>query len=298
MVNSGGQCRGSQVGRNRRRRKKRKKPERDERKRKQKKGKIIEVKKVTEEWEIWDEEEKAARSEEEAKKMVPKKFHRWINIFSKKQSERMSTRKVWDHAIEVKEGFVPRKGKVYLLLREEREEVREFIKEQLQKEYIQLSKSPQMAPVFFVGKKDGKKRMVQDYRYLNEWTIKNNYFLPLISNVLENIGMKKVFMKIDLRWEYNNVRIKEGDEWKAAFMTPERSFEPMVMFFGLTNSLVMFQAMMNELLQDLINTGKVAAFIDNVIVGMETEEGYDEMVAEVIRMLEENDLYVKPEKCK
>jgi len=80
----------------------------------------------------------------------------------------MPTRKVWDHAIEMKEGFVPRKGKVYPLLREEREEVREFVREQLRKEYIQPSKSPQMALVFFVGKKDGKKRMVQDYRYLNE----------------------------------------------------------------------------------------------------------------------------------
>ena len=81
-------------------------------------------------------------------------------MFGKKQSERMPTRKVWDHVIEVKEGFVLRKGKVYLLSREEREEVREFIKEQLQKGYIQLSKSPQIALVFFVGKKNGKKRMV------------------------------------------------------------------------------------------------------------------------------------------
>jgi len=75
----------------------------------------------------------------------------------------MLTRKVWDHAIDVKERFVPRKGKVYPLSREEREEVREFIKEQLRKEYIQLSKSLQMVPVFFVGKKDGKKQIVQDY---------------------------------------------------------------------------------------------------------------------------------------
>jgi len=121
-------------------------------------------------------------------------------------------RKVCNHAIEVKEGFVPRKGKVYPLSREKREEVREFIQKQLRKEYIQLSKSLQTAPVFFVGKKDGKKRMVQDYRYLNEWTIKNNYSLPLISDVLESIGMKMVFMKMDLRWGYNNVRIKEGDK--------------------------------------------------------------------------------------
>jgi len=140
----------------------------------------------------------------------------------------------------VKEGFVLRKGKVYLLSREEREEVREFVKEQLRKRYIQLSKSLQMALVFFVGKKDGKKQMVQDYRYLNEWTIKNNYPLPLISDVLENIGTEKLFMKMDLRWGYNNVRIKEGDEWKAAFTTPEGSFEPTVMFFGLTNSPAMF----------------------------------------------------------
>jgi len=115
------------------------------------------VKKVAEEWEIWDEEEEAAKSEAEAKKMVPEKYHQWIKMFGKKQSERMPMRKVWDHAIDVKEGFVLRKGKVYLLSREEREEVREFIKEQLRKGYIRLSKSPQMVPVFFVGKKDGKK---------------------------------------------------------------------------------------------------------------------------------------------
>ena len=112
----------------------------------------------------------------------------------------MPTRKLWDHAINMKEGFIPRKGKVYPLLREEREEVRKFIQEQLRKGYIRPSKSPQMAPVFFVGKKDSKKRMVQDYRYLNEWTIKNNYPLPLISDVVENIDMKKVFTKMDLRW--------------------------------------------------------------------------------------------------
>ena len=155
-----------------------------------------------------------------------------------------------------------------------------------------------MALVFFVGKKDEKKQMVQDYRYLNQWTIKNNYPLSLISDVLENIGTKKLFTKMDLRWGYNNVRIKEGDKWKAAFTMPERSFEPTVMFFGLMNSPATFQAMMNELLRDLINTGKVAAFIDDIIIGTETEEGHDELVVEVIRRLEENDLYVKLEKYK
>ena len=275
-----------------------KRREEKEKRKIRKKGKMMEVKKVAEKWEIWDEEEEVAKSEAEAKNLVPEKFHRWIKVFGKKQLERMPTRKLWNHAIDVKEGFIPQKGKVYPLLREEREEVREFIKEQLRKGYIRLSKLLQTAPVFFVGKKDEKKRMVQDYRYLNEWTVKNNYPLPLISDVLENIGMKKLFTKMDLRWGYNNVRIKEGDKWKAAFTTSEGSFEPTVMFFRLTNSPVTFQAMMNELLRDLINTGKVVVFIDDVIVGTETEEGHDELVAEVVKRLEENDLYVKLEKCK
>ena len=128
--------------------------------------------------------------------------------------------------------------------------------------------------------------------------MKNNYPLSLISDVLENIGTKKVFTKMDLRWGYNNVRIKEGNEWKAVFTTPEGSFEPTVMFFGLTNLPVTFQAMMNELLRDLINIGKVAAFINDIIVRMEIEEGHDEIVAEIIKRLKENDLYVKPEKYK
>ena len=112
------------------------KKEEKEKKKKQKKGKTVEVRKVAEEWEIWDEEEEAAKSEAEAKKLVPKKFHEWIKVFGKKQSERMPMRKLWDHTIDVREGFMPQKGKVYPLSREEREEVREFVKEQLKKGYI------------------------------------------------------------------------------------------------------------------------------------------------------------------
>jgi len=201
---------------------------------------MMKVKRVVEEWEMWDKEEEAVKSEVEAKKLVLEKFHKWIKVFGKKQLERMPTRKIWDHTIDMKERFVPRKGKVYLLSREEREEVCEFINKQLRKGYIRPLKSPQTAPVFFVGKKDSKKWMVQDYWYLNKWTIKNNYPLPLISDVIENIGTKKVFMKMDLRWGYNNIQIKEGDEWKAAFTTSEGLFKPTVMFFGLTNSPATF----------------------------------------------------------
>jgi len=111
------------------------------------------------------------------------------------------------------------------------------------------------------------------------------------------MGGKKIFTKMDLRWDFNNVRIKEGDEWKKAFTMHVGFFEPTVMFFEMTNSPATFQAMMNKILRDLINEEKVAAFVDDVLVGTETEEEYDEIVEEILRRLEENDLYVKPEKC-
>ena len=140
--------------------------------------------------------------------------------------------------------------------------------------------------------------MVQDYRYINKFMVKNSYPLPLISDLVDNMGTKRVFTKMDLRWGYNNVRIKEGDEWKAAFTTHIGSFEPVVMFFGLTNSPATFQMMMNNIFRDLINKGDVATFIDNMLVGTEMEEGHNELVKEILRRLEEHDLYVKPEKCK
>jgi len=100
----------------------------------------------------------------------------------------MPIKKICNYAIEIKKGFVPRKRKEYLLSRKERREVHEFIEEQLKKRYIRLSKSPQIALVFLVERKDGKKHMVQDCRYSNEWMIKNNYSLSLISNIVKNIS--------------------------------------------------------------------------------------------------------------
>jgi len=213
------------------------------------------------------------------------------------ESERMPTRKIWDHAIDLKETFKPQKRRIYPLSKNKREEVQSFINNQLRKGYIRLLKFSQTLPVFFVDKKDGSKRMVMNYCILNDQTMKNNYPLPLITDLIDNIGSKRVFTKMDLWWGFNNVRIKEGDEWKGAFTMYIGSFEPIVMFFRMTNSPATFQAMMNEILRDMINKEKVVAFVDNVLVGMEIKEGHDEIVEEVLKRLEENDLYVKPEKC-
>ena len=118
------------------------------------------------------------------------------------------------------------------------------------------------SPFFFVKKKDGKLQPVQDYHKLNEMTIKNRYPLLLIQELVNKLKDAKYFTKLDVRWGYNNVWIKEGDKWKAAFLTNCRLFEPLVMFFGLTNSPATFQTMMNKLLKDLINQGHVLVYID------------------------------------
>jgi len=126
--------------------------------------------------------------------------------------ERIPMRKIWDHAIDLKETFKPQKRRIYPLFRDKREEVQNFINDQLRKGYIRPSKSPQTSPVFFVNKKDRSKRIIMDYCNLNNQTVKNNYPLPLITDLIDNMGSKQVFTKMDLWWGFNNIRIKEEDE--------------------------------------------------------------------------------------
>ena len=119
---------------------------------------------------------------------------------------------IWDYIIEMKKEFMLKKRQVYPLLREERKDIYEFILKKLRKEYIRLLKLPQTVSVFLIGEKNSKKHIVQNYYYLNKWTIKNNHPLSLILDIVENIDTKKVFTKSNLCWSYNNVQIKEEDE--------------------------------------------------------------------------------------
>ena len=149
--------------------------------------------------EDWKREEEIEEDHRKIEEMVPRRFLKWKKVFGKMESERMPKRKIWDHVIDLKETFKPRKGRIYPLSKNEREEVQNFVEDQLRKGYIRPSKSPQMSLVFFVGKKDGSKRMVMNYCNLNDQMIKNNYPLPLIIELINNMGSKKVFMKMDLR---------------------------------------------------------------------------------------------------
>src|SRR6266702_2277626 len=109
------------------------------------------------------------------------------------------------------------------------------------------SNSPYASSFFFRKKKDGKLRPIMDYRPLNSWTVRDTYPLPLINTILEQLQGKKIFTKFDIRWGYNNIRIREEDQWAAAFKTPFGLFQPRVMFFGLTNSPATFSHAMNRM---------------------------------------------------
>ena len=142
----------------------------------------------------------------------------------------------------------------------------DFLNENLKKGFIRESKSPQAAPLFFVPKKNGKLRPCKDYWYLNKFTIKNAYPIPRTQDLLNKIGRAHVFTKLDLKNGYNNIRITQGDEWKAAFSTPRGLFEPTVMFFRLCNSPATFQAYMNNTFADFIKEGWLIAYLDDVMV--------------------------------
>ena len=188
----------------------------------------------------------------------------------------------YDHALELTCDFKPVLGKLYPLSPEEQKELDKFLQENLASGRIRLSKSPMASPFFFIKKKDGTLRPVQDYRKLNDMTIKDRYSLLLIQELLDKLKGARLFTKLDIHWGYNNVRIKEGDEWKAAFRTNRGLFEPLVMFFGLTNSPATFQAMMNSLLKDLIDDGHVIVYLDDILIFTETLEHHRKVVRQVL----------------
>ena len=252
---------------------------------------------VTSSTETEPQSEDETKQEIPLEERIPKEYHKWIKLFDKKAADRFPISRPWDHKIDLKPGFKPTKGKTYHLTQEEDLELQKFIKEQLEKGYIRPSESEQTASFFFVGKKDGKLRPVQDYRNLNEWTVKNNYPLPLISDLLDKLREAKYFTKFDIRWGYNNVRIRKGDEWKAAFNTNRGTYEPTVMFFGMCNSPATFQTMMNDIFEKLISQKKIIVYMDDILIFAKTREELEEITKEVLQTLEDNDLYLKPEKC-
>lgn len=228
---------------------------------------------------------------------VPPAYHDFAEVFAEETFAELPERRPYDHAIELLPGAQPYCGKVYPMTLDQQRALDEFLEENLRTGRIRPSKSPWGAPFFFVKKKDGSLRPVQDYRKLNAVTKKNKYPLPLISELLDKLKGAKYYTKMDIRWGYNNVRMREGDEEKAAFLTNRGLFEPLVMFFGLSNSPATFQMMMNDVFRDLILRGKVIVYLDDILIFTESIEEHREIVRQVLDILRQNKLTCKLEKC-
>ena len=235
---------------------------------------------------------------------IPPQYAKFKRLFSEEASHRFPPKRTWDHAIEFKPDAPDIIDcKVYPMTQTKDNTLEEFIKEQHAKGYIRPSKSPYASPFFFIKKRDGKLRPVQDYRRINNYTIRNQYPLPLISELIANLSGAHIFSKLDVRWGYNNVRIKEGDEHKAAFKTKYGLWEPTVMFFGLTNSPATFQAMMDSIYRPVVEKWaqrgtRIEKYMDDIAIATSTNEAdHTEAVMDVLQVAEDHDLYFKPEKC-
>ena len=238
-----------------------------------------------------------AQAAERVEQKLPPQYAKYAKVFEGPKGGELPPRQPFDHGIELKETFIPKVAKSYPMNPKEMEACKAFINEHLKSGKIRKSQSPQASPLFFVQKKDGGLRPCQDYQYLNEHTVKNTYPLPLITTLIDKLKGAKYFSKMDIRWGYNNIRIKEGDEWKATFTTPFGLYEPLVMFFGQCNSPPTLQAFMDSIFGDMIAKGWLIIYMDDILVFAETLEECQERTKRVLERMREEDLHLKLAKC-
>ncbi len=226
---------------------------------------------------------------------IPSCYNDLSEVFRKTKAPHLPPHRPWDCAIDLLPNAMPPKSKVYPLSRTENQAMEEYIDEALNSGFIRPSTSPAAAGFFFVEKKDSGLRPCIDYRGLNNVTVKFRYPLPLVPSALEQLREATIYTKLDLRSAYNLIRIKEGDEWKTAFLTTRGHHEYQVMPYGLANSPAVFQSFINEIFRDLLKY--VVAYIDDILIYSKSEDEHIDNVRTVLSRLLENQLYVKAEKC-
>ena len=201
-----------------------------------------------------------------------------------------------DHKIEVIPGSAPPNRQTYRLSLEELAELKQQLQELIDHKFIQPSTSPFGAPVLFVKKKDGTKRLCIDYRALNEITVKNVYPLPRVDDLLNQLHGAKCFSKIDLRSGYHQVRIHQDDIHKTAFNTRYGHFEFCVLPFGLTNAPATFMHLMQHLFQKHLDSF-VIIYLDDILIYSPEEATHRKHVRIVLDILRQNKLFAKLSKC-
>ena len=188
-------------------------------------------------------------------------------------------------------------AKTYAMMVKEKEALNQWLDEQLKARLIVESKSRYAALCFYILKKDGSLWLVQDYRKLNQVTIKDKMPLFLIGEVIDKLKKAKYFNKLDLIQEYNNIQIKEGNEWKAAFLINKRLFKPQVIYFRLYNSLRIFQRIMNSIFWELFYEGVLAIYIDDFVILAKTMKELKKQMIRFLKIAEKYNLCFKQSKC-
>ncbi|CCO32327.1 hypothetical protein RSOLAG1IB_10967 [Rhizoctonia solani AG-1 IB] len=240
----------------------------------------------------------AQEEEADAKplKDIPKQYHTYAKVFGKEEFNKLPPHCSYDIEIELtEEGLL--NSPLYSMTNAESVTLKQWLEDELKAGKICPSKSPISSPVMFVPKKDGSRCLVVDYWKLNARSRKNVYPLPRPDNLMSKLQGAKLFTKLDLQWGYNNVRVKEGNEWKTAFHTKYGLFETLVMPFGLSGAPGAFQAMMNEVFQDLLDVS-VIIYLDDILIFSHNPEEHKSHVKEVLKRLMEMQLFCKGSKCK
>ncbi|KAI2655102.1 Transposon Tf2-9 polyprotein [Labeo rohita] len=214
---------------------------------------------------------------------IPVQYRDLVEVFSRRSAARLPPHRPYDLAIDLVPGA-------------EQLAMEEYVAEGLRAGTIRPSSSPAAAGFFFVKKKDGGLRPCVDYRGLNQITVKNRHPLPLTNTALDALSGAHFFTKLDLRSAYNLVRIREGDEWKTAFITPTGHYETLVMPFGLCNSPAAFQHLINDVLRDMLGRW-CYAYLDDILIYSKTLEEHTQHVRAVLQRLLAHQLYCKLEKC-
>ncbi|KAK3546079.1 hypothetical protein QTP70_020616, partial [Hemibagrus guttatus] len=227
---------------------------------------------------------------------IPTCYAPFSDVFCPKRASKLPPHRPWDCAIDLLPGEPVPRGRIYPLSVPEEKAMEEYIKEALAQGYIRPSTSPAASSFFFVAKKDGGLRPCIDYRALNQITVKFRYPLPLVPAALEHLRGATIFTKLDLRSAYNLIRIREGDEWKTAFITPTGHYEYLVMPYGLANAPSVFQDFIHEVLREFLHRC-VLVYIDDILIYSQSLAEYCQHVAEVLGRLREFQLFLKAEKC-
>jgi hypothetical protein len=175
-------------------------------------------------------------------------------------------------------------------------ELKMQLQELTDKGFIRPGASPWGSPVLFVKKKDGSMWMCVDYNSLNAITIKNKYPLPRIDDLLDQLQKAKYFSKIDLRYDYHQMKIRPEDVLKTTFVTRYSQYEFMVVSFGLTNAPTYFMNMMNKVFMEELDKFFMV-LIDDILIYSETAKEHEKHLKIVLEKLRQNQLYAKFEKC-